>query len=376
MTKRICMFLTCAFLLASAVTAAAQGTNAGQKIDRAIRLMDDGLYEESEALLQAVLEEDAGNYRAWYEMAFLYYMQKDYTTAVRIIEKLKTSPGVQDGAYQLLGNAYDYLGERDKAVAAYREGLERFPRSGKLYLEMGNIASSERKYPDALALYEQGVAAQPAFPSNYYHLANLFFNSSEPVWGVFYGELFLNLERGSRRTRQISRELYNAYIRAITIEPGDEPGEKTLSVIFGRNDEIYMTADSLLQVPFGTAIYEPLAGKSFPPEADSVDLASLNRMRCDFVDNYYALMDDLRGKVAFIPDTPNVLLDYQRRIARAGHMEAYNYWLLKEGDPEQAAAWCEGHRSEWDVFMAWFRENPLELDAQHYFHRSLFDQTE
>ena len=373
MWKRICIFLTCVMLAMPAVETVAQDTDSGRRIDEAIRLMDDGLYAESEDLLKSVLAAEPDNYLASYELAYLNYLREDYKAAVRILEKLKKSPGNRDLTYQILGNAYDLMGNRKRAEAAYKQGLAEFPRSGRLYLELGNVAYNNGEYLPALAYFEQGIAAEPSFPSNYYNVSNVFFRSSEVVWGMFYGEIFMNMERGSKRTRTMSRYLYNAYKQGITVGRDEDSGDRTLTIDFSRRNEISVTPDSLVCIPFGTGVYETVLGMSFPTDADSVDMASLNRMRCNFVGNYFSAMDELRGKVTVIPDTPNILLNYQRRITEAGHMEAYNYWILMEGDPDSTGAWAEAHGDEWEAFMNWFRENPMTVDGTHYFHRNLYE---
>ena len=107
--------------------------------------------------------------------------------------------------YQLLGNAYDMAGDRKRAVKTYEKGLRENPDAGRLYLELGNIAYAERQYDRALACYRRGATVDPAHPSNYRSLALLYAISTEPVWTLVWGELFMNLERGSGRTSAMSR---------------------------------------------------------------------------------------------------------------------------------------------------------------------------
>lgn len=367
-------FVLYAFSLSVSVAGIkAQEMSPGQSIDSAVRLMDDGLYDESKALLESVLAVDADNYRASYEMAFLHYLQKDYKAAAKRLKKLTESPDVEDLAYQMLGNAYDMMGNRKKAENTYRRGLEKFPGSGKLYLELGNVAYNNGEYLPALSYFEQGIAAEPSFASNYYNAASVFLNSSELVWGMFYGEIFMNMERGSGRTASMSKYLYDAYKKGIVVRRNADSDERSLHVRFSGMDKIGMTPDGLIVLPFGPGIYEPLLEMTFPEDTDSVDMASLNRMRCDFVAKYFEVTRDLKGKVAGIPDTDNMLMDYQRRVADAGHMEAYNYWILMEGAPDAGRSWIDAHGDEWEAFLDWFRENPMQVDEAHRFHRNMYE---
>ena len=55
-------------------------------------------------------------------------------------------------------------------------------------------------------------------------------------------------------------------------------------------------------------------------------------------------------------------------------MEAYNYWILMEGNPDDSGAWIDAHGDEWDAFFDWFRENPMEIDRTHRFHRCMYGE--
>ncbi len=48
-----------------------------------------------------------------------------------------------------MGNAYEMLGESDKAVGTYESGLKIFPKSGHLYLEMRAIQRVKGNLEDA-----------------------------------------------------------------------------------------------------------------------------------------------------------------------------------------------------------------------------------
>lgn len=64
-------------------------------------------------------------------------------------------------------------------------------------------------YDRAVSYYEKGVYVEPAYSSNYYRLAQLFLSSKDKFWGLIYGEIFMNLERNSQRTEEMSKWLFN-----------------------------------------------------------------------------------------------------------------------------------------------------------------------
>ena len=188
-------------------TALAQ-TPRDERIARAVERMDDGDYDEAARLLESVLAADPKNFLANYETGYLLYMQERYEEAVEVLRRIKRKD--YPPLYQLLGNAYDMAGDRKRAVKTYEKGLRENPDAGRLYLELGNIAYAERQYDRALACYRRGATVDPAHPSNYRSLALLYAISTEPVWTLVWGELFMNLERGSGRTSAMSCLLYTS----------------------------------------------------------------------------------------------------------------------------------------------------------------------
>lgn len=365
MWKRICIFLTCVALALPATETAAQDTDSGRRIDAAIRLMDDELYDESEELLQSVLAAEPDNYRALYEMGFLHYKKKDYGKAVELVTSTLRLPDVQDAAYQLLGNSYDYMGNPKKAVATYKKGLKRFPASGRLNLELGNMAYNAEEFDEALACYEQGIAAEPSFPSNYFNAAALFFSSSEPIWGLLYGEIFMNLERNTGRTRTMGKALYDAYRKAVVI--GEEGGTRKVNYSFTKNNTVFFGKSSYT-IPF-PVIYGLVVEDALPKDAVAVDVPTLDTMRRAFVAKFFDEKDDAN----YCRRYSNALYEYQHRMAREGHLEAYNYWLLRDGDPEAFDTWYESHRDAWEDFVDWFNGNRFEIDSAQRYSRQQYN---
>ena len=197
------LFLFLSFL----TTAQTNKETAKEKFTQAIELVDKGKFDEGIKLLeesQKLYGEE--NFTYPYEIAYAYYHKEDYKQAVKILENAITkykNPNAR--AFQLLGNAYDIMGNPKKAIEWYQTGLKKFPNSGELYLELGNLQFQKKEYAKALPFYEKGIEISPQFPSNYYRSTQIYCNSSERVWGMIYGEIFMNLERNSERTLEISK---------------------------------------------------------------------------------------------------------------------------------------------------------------------------
>ncbi len=322
--------------------------------------MDKRKYNESIKLLEEAQKLDPVRIDYPYEMAYAYYLKGDYQGAIKIAEKHIGRKDVTVGFFQLLGNSYDVVGKSEKAFEVYDAGLEKFPNSGSLYLEKGNVYWMKEDYNTALPFYEKGIEVDPQFPSNYYRAAKLFCSSTEEVWGMIYGEIFMNLERNSDRTAEISKLLYDTYQSEIKFT-----SDTSMTVSFCQ--QMFVDIKSIsdpknIKLPF-CLIYEPTLMMSIPLQK-SIDLQSLDKIRSAFVDNYY----NNKREALF----PNVLFGYQKKIKDEGHMEAYNYWILMKGDEDAFDEWKSANEEKWAGFVKWFNVNQLKLDDENRFYRGQY----
>jgi hypothetical protein len=211
-----------------------------------------------------------------------------------------------------------------------------------------------------LPFYEQGIRVDPAYPSNYFRATKLYCNSTDEIWGMIYGEIFMNLERNSARTQEISKLLYDTYKSQIKFT-----SDTSTSISFSKNNIINaneLTKSAKIKIPFGM-IYEPTMAFAVISEK-VIDLNSLDRIRGRFIDFYF--------ERSFHKTYPNVLFEYQKKVKDAGHLEAYNHWLLMMGDEPSFKLWQNANSDKWDSFVKWFTDNPLELDSGHSFYRDQY----
>lgn len=329
-----------------------------EKAKEGIKLMDEGKLDESIKFLEEAEKLDSEKFNYPYEKAYAYYLKKDYNKAIIILETIMEHKNVMPELFQLMGNSYDILEKPEKAFEIYDKGLTKFPNAGKLYLEKGNVFWNKKEYEKALPYYEKGIEVNPMFASNYFRAAKIYCNSSEEVWGMIYGEIFINLERNSDRTYEISKLLFDTYKSEIKFT-----SETTSEVSFSKNTIINASdigKDKKFKLPF-SMVYEPTLLLSITGEK-SIDLNSLNNIRQSFLKNYKTFGHNKTN--------PNVLFDYQNKIAESGNFEAYNYWLLSNGDKENFDKWILNSKEKWDKFVNWFTANKIMIDDSNKFTRN------
>nr|WP_294947134.1 hypothetical protein [uncultured Mucilaginibacter sp.] len=337
------LYCTCAYAQTAKETAL-------EKAKNGVKLGDEDKFEEALKLLDEAQKLDPDNVTYPYEITYIYYRQEKYQAVIDVLEKLKERQGSYDRIYQLLGNSYDNLKQSNKAIAIYEEGLKKFPRSGPLYLERGIMPLIQKDYNGALNYFEKGIELAPEFSSNYYRAATLYLDSEDSMWGMIYGELFMNLERNSERTREMSKLLYDNYKARIKFLTPNKA-----MATFSKNNVMTLNG----KLPY-SLIYEPTLLIGLGDEK-SIDLNSLDRIRQGFLKFYL--------RQGFDKKYPNALFDYQNQILQAGHMEAYNHWLLMMGDEPAFNTWMEANKTKWDAFVKWYLANPLKLNDTHKFYR-------
>lgn len=313
---------------------------------QAVKSMEQGDYQKGQKLLEKALKLDPDNYIYSYELAIAMTYQKKYEKAIKLL-KASSHPDVDDTYYQLLGNNYDLNGQSEEAIKIYDIGLEKFPHSGRLYLEKGNVYLNQKEYMDALDQYEMGIKADPNFPSNYYRATLIYAGSTEEVWAMIYGETFMNLERNSKRTEDISKLLFDLYRSEIVIE-----SDTSMTISFSQFSQ--MTPEQIKngEVPFGLGAYEPLMLLSVI-NCTELDLACLVQMRNRFIREYYKSGHHEKYKMP--------ILSYQKKVLDAGHMEAYSYWILMKGDESAFSFWQMTHKDSWKKFTEWFLDNQFQI---------------
>jgi tetratricopeptide (TPR) repeat protein len=318
---------------------------------QAIELMDNGEYDKSIKLLEESAKIDPTNYLYPYEIGYALILKEKYKKAAEYFENVIKMEGINDQCYQMLGNAYSLGGDKEKAIEAYNRGLEVYPNSGRLYLEIGNVHQDD--WNKALEYYEQGVRVDPTFSSNYYWLTKIFCNSTEEMWGMLYGEMFMNIERGSKRTEEISQLLFDTYKSEIKFT-----SDTSMTVSFCQNHTIYAD-NKKTELPF-SLIYEP--GLIFAISiSDSITIQSLNKIRLEFINFYF--------DKKFNKSHPNIVFDWHKKLIKDEKFECYNYWLLMQGAPDEFNAWYEKNKERFDNFLNWFSENPMLIDDKNNFHR-------
>lgn len=335
-----------------------QLTNAQKKtfkckeVHDAIKLIDAEKYDEGISILKDCQRIDPKDYTYPYEIALAYIKKKDYSLAISELNKAKNYSNIDDYYYALLGSAYDLSNNPEEAINVYNEGLKKFPASGKLYLEKGVVLEFEGKVNEALETYEKGIKAEPSYPSNYYRVSQIYLNSNDLLSGLIYGEIFVNLERTTSRTKEISMLLYENYKKAVKFDNEGIKIDLCPAVIDAQQ------YDKNKKFPFCIVFAKNFVLSIINQK--EINLNTLSEIRRQFLKEYYT-KDYI--------DNPNVLLSYHKTMEDHNVFNAYNHYIFQIGDQKAFKNWQENNRAEYDQFVHWYttNENILNVNKNNLF---------
>jgi hypothetical protein len=282
-----------------------------------------GDYRSATVVLERALQIDGTDYEIQKDLSYALFQKKDFARSMEVARMFKDKEELDIQGYQILALLYKALEEKKEVDKIYKKALAKFPNSGVLLNEYGNLMNDRKEFNEAIASWEKGILEEPGYPGNYYSASKYYHLSSEKFWGLIYGELFVNLESYSDRTIEIKGLLLEGYKRLYEEE----------NILKGQNSENeFENANlELLQK------HRNLVSGGATPEA-------LTAMRTRFMLDW----EFKNNQVRF----PFRLFDNNIHYLKSGLFEAYNQWLF--GASFQLASfqqWTNTHAEAYNEFL-------------------------
>jgi len=301
------------------------------------QFMRNGDYANAVIVLNNALKKNPDNLELQKDLTFTYYLQRNYSSAVESGRLLVARNDADEQCYQILGMSYKAIDEKKEADKMYKQGLKKFPASGELYNEYGEMLWVKQDN-DAIRFWEKGIEVDPGYSSNYYNASRYYYFTYDKVWSLIYGEIFINLESYSKRTPEIKLLLVDAYKKLFT--------------------ELKASKNLQNKNPFAAAYLTVMND-----QAASVSLGitpeSLNILRSKFVLEWFEKYSDRY---------PYRLFDYQRQLLKEGMFEAYNQWAFGSSMGLTAFQnWTTQHAEDYNRFINFQKGRVFKLPAaQNY----------
>ena len=311
------------------------GQTSVQLHETAQAFMRQGDYTNAILVLNRSLEQDPRNIAISKDLAMSYMYQQDYTKAKQIMNPLLDRNDADDQIFQIAGTVYKQSGDNKESEKVYKKGLKKFPESGPLYNELGELQAIDKK-EDAVKTWEKGIEKDPSYSRNYYNAARWYFFSTDRIRSILYSEIFVNIEPNSIKTPEMKQLLMDSYKKLFTISDLGKDKNKN------KFEKIYLE----------------MISKESSLTASEINAETLSMIRTRFILDWFAASK----KPAFR------LFDYQQQLLKEGMFEAYNQWLF--GATENLPAyenWISTHTAENNTFTTLQKSKIFKVPAGQYY---------
>jgi tetratricopeptide (TPR) repeat protein len=348
------------FILSGASSAQVTDPEAKKLYEEAITAYENENYENALTLYEKALKIEPGNQVILYEIGYTYLGLKNYPEVInRIAPIIERGEAKIPELYMLLGSAYDDYGDPYKATAVFKEGIEKFPSSGRLYFHYGYTLYRLDKNEEAINILEQGMKAEPDYAGIYYVASLIYAESDEEIWALIYAEIFLNLAYQSGMSEEVSKLIYDIYESEI------KTSENVYTVSFSKS----AGADKNGSLNFGGA-YETITLGLLPAV-----FGKYGRNFEGYI-NYRSGLQNVWIKAydkGTISET-NIIFERAREImnVKEEYLECYNYLLLFGGNAAEAKKWLTENEALFTEFVEWFDEHPLKFNPGVKYYRAQY----
>jgi tetratricopeptide (TPR) repeat protein len=299
--------------------------------------MRQGDYTNAVLILNRCVEKEPNNTSVGKDLALSYFYTQNNVKALETIKPVLESNDADDQCFLIAGNIYKQLEQPKESEKIYKKGVAKFPDSGPLYNELGEVQIAN-KNRDAIKSWERGIKVDPSYSKNYYNASRFYFFEKDYVWSILYSEIFANMEPNNNLVSEIKKMLLESY-KQMFLDTDLDKNNKSKNAFVTK--------------------YLDVMKKQIGVSANGINTESLSMIRSRFVIDWFAT----NNKPAFR------LFDYQQQLLRAGMFEAYNQWLF--GITENVGAyqnWVKNNADENNAFLTFQKSRIFKIPAEQYYH--------
>ena len=325
-------------MLSVSLYSEAQTPDAKDLYETAKTFMKQGDFPNATMVLNRALQLDPQNIAISKDLALSYYFQKNNSKALETISPLLERADVDDQCFQVAGNIYKEMGMFKDCEKIYKKGVKKFPESGALYNDWGELLSVQGNH-DAIKQWEKGIEQDPSYSKNYYNASKYYFTTTDKVWSILYSEIFINMEPLSNKTPEIKEMLLECY-KKLFAEVDLEQNNKD------KNNFVKAYLQSM--------------NKQTSQASLGLNAETLTMIRTRFILDWGS-----NNGSKF----PYHLFDYQRQLLQEGMFDAYNQWIF--GPAQNLSVfqnWINTHNTEYNAFNSFQKGRVFKMPGAQYYH--------
>ncbi len=271
--------------------------------------------------------------------AYISYLGRDYQKSLDIGKKITERQDADVQCFQIMGLSLKAIADYKNADKMYKAALKKFPKSGVLYSEYGDMLTQYDNKRGAIEQWEKGISVDANYSSNYYYAAKYYADANNVFWSSIYGEIFVNLESLSQRTTEIKKLLLQNYSNLL----GDKSNLANLKS--NGNDFEKAVAASMLN--------------AMEPSIGNVSPEMITSFRARFLLNWAN---------AAATSYPYRLFDFHLQLMRDGLFDAYNQWLFGPIiNKNKFDNWVYTHDEEMQNFTQYQKNVLFKMPPEQYY---------
>lgn len=298
--------------------------------------MRSGDFDNAILVLNSALKQNPNDLDLQKDLVLSYTYKRDFAKALDVVKPLLERDDIDEQTYQVAGNVYRALAMTKDGEKMYKKALKKFPNSGPLYSEFGEMLWDMKDY-SAIQEWEKGIELDPSYAGNYYNAASYYYFTKDKVWTLIYGEIFVNMESLTERSTEVKKMLLDTYKQKLFTDV-DSKDKK--------------------QSDFEKAVAE-IFNKQSSLTSKGITIETLNMIRTRFILDWYN---------TYAKKFPFRLFDYQQQLIREGMFESYNEWLF--GPADNLASfdqWTKNNSEAYTKFTSFQKGRIFKMpQGQHY----------
>lgn len=299
--------------------------------------MRTGDFDNAILVLNSALKQDDGNLDLQKDLVLSYTYKRDFAKALEVVKPMLERNDADEQTYQVAGNVYRALALYKDGEKMYKKALKKFPKSGALYNEFGEMLWDNQDY-SAINQWEKGMEAAPSYAGNYYNAASYYYFTKDKILTLIYGEIFVNMESLTERSTEVKKMLLDTYKQKLFIEVDNKEAKK--------------------QSDFEKAVAETF-NKQASLTSKGITMETLTMIRTRFILDWFN---------TYAAKYPFRLFDYQQQLIQLGMFEAYNEWLF--GPVNNLSAfdqWTKSNAEAYAKFTTFQKGRIFKMPpGQHY----------
>jgi len=261
------------------------------------------------------------------DIAYNQYLAGNLDQAAALAKQLMEREDADVQTFQIAGNIFKGMNDNKECLKLYKKGIKKFPNSGALHFEYGEVLLIDEQRQEAIDQWETGIEVDPSYSGNYYHAAKFYsFNKYNIVRTILYGEIFVNLESYSVKTAEMKDYLLKSYKQFYVNVPEEETKKPN---VFEK-----MVATTLM--------------KQSDQLSKGINTESLTIIRTRFLLDWFEQSAE---------KYPYRLFEQQQYLVREGLFEAYNQWLF-------------GQVNDIVQYQQWTSNNPKKIADFTYYQKN------